>query len=675
MTLIQSVPGLKDVAKRGSDRRLVGDLEMLFESARRDRQQYERQWMTNLAFSMGYHWHYFNDVTRRLERPVVPPWRVLMVINLVRQQVLTKYAKLVQSRPQAHAQPRSDEPEDKQQAEVCDALLDYLWSTDGSEGAVKRALMWAIITGTGILKTYWNKGAGTLLTYPQTMTVVGPDGTPQEVAHPKAGEPLTDQKGEPVYVGEVETCEVSPFEFYPDPFGLTIKDKFWCFIQKLRSSEYVMERYGVEVEPRTVPADQFLEGQIASLAGGAVQPKLGVLVKEFWQRSTKKYPQGRYIVYVDEQVLYEGPNPYPKTQLPLAAFVDIPVPGRFWGDSMVTDMIDPQRNLNKSRSQAIEIRNLMAKPKYFVPKGALDVGKTITSAPGEIVEWNIMPGAPDGGRPSVDAGAPIPDSFWRDAEQSTAEVRTVSGIHEVSNASAPQGVTAARAIGFLQEQDDLRLGPTSQAYEDAISEISEHKLHLARQFYEEPRTVRVVGRNNSVKVVEFYKENIPDDVDVSVETGSSLPKSRVARQNFVLELWSKQLIQDPRVAVQMLELGDIEGLYEDSTRDIDQASRENEAMKAGTPREANDFDNHSLHIAEHNKFRKGEEYEQLDPALQDLFAQHVAMHQQFAATQPRPQPLRVGAPLTPSPQGTQDIASLLGAKPGLAEGPQQAFVQ
>lgn len=674
MSLIRNVPGLSDISKRFADKTLVSDLETLFEAAKRDRQSYERQWMTNMAFFQNYHWHYFNDVTRRLERPVVPPWRVLMVVNLVRGQVLTKYAKLVQSRPQAHAQPRSDEPEDKQQAEVCDSLLEYLWTTDGSESAVKRALMWAIITGTGILKTYWNKGAGTLLTYPQTTTMVGPDGVPQEVAHPKAAEPVTDQKGEPIYLGEVETCEVSPFELFPDPFGLTFADKSWCFVQKLRSSEYVMERYGVEVEPRPIQPDQFLEGQMASLAGNAVQPKSGVLVKEFWQRSTKKYPQGRYIVYLDEQVLYEGPNPYPKCQLPFAAFVDIPVPGRFWGESMVTDMIDSQRNLNKSRSQAIEIRNLMAKPKYFVVKGALDVGKTITSAPGEIVEYNLVTGAPAGGRPHIDQGATVPDTFWKDAERSVSELRSVSGINEVSNASAPTGVTAARAIGFLQEQDDLRLGPTAQAYEEAISEISEHKLRLARQFYEEPRTVRVVGRNNSVKVVEFYKENIPDDVDVQVETGSSLPKSRVARQNFVLELWDKKLIQDPRVAVRMLELGDIEGLYEDATRDIDQASRENEAMKSGTPREAHDFDNHSIHINEHNRFRKGEEFEQLDPAAQDLFAQHVAQHQQFAPGQPQQPPLDVGAPPAAQPSAP-DLSAMLGSPTGPAEGPQQAFSQ
>lgn len=674
--LIRKLPGLRDLPD-AEDRALIEDLERLFEAAKQDRMAYEGQWVVNLAFLSGQQWVVFDPVARRL-RAVrsLDRKQVRMVVNLVRQQVLTKYAKLSQTRPESHAQPASDDVDDRRQAEVCDAILSHLREVDGSEGAETRALMWAITAGTGIFKTCWNKAAGTPLLYPDTLQAVSQDpltgeDVREDVPHPKAGQPVTERNGDPVHLGEVEVSEVSPFEFFPDPFGLTMEKKSWCFIQSLRSREYVMERYGIDVDPREVSSDQFIDGQLMAIGvGGNAQPRRGCLVKEFWQRSTKQYPEGRYVVYVDDRVLVQGPNPYPKAQLPFSAFVDIPVPGRFWGASMIEDMIDPQRNLNKARSQIVEIRNAM-KPKYFVAQNTLRPGQQITNAPDEIIEYQPVPGAPDGGRPHAAQGINAPDSMWKDVERSQSEVRTVSGIHEVSNADVPGGVTAARAIGFLQEQDDLRLGPTAKEYERAISERDEFKLRLGRQFYDEPRTARIVGPNEAIKVVEFYKEDIPENVDVRVQAGSSLPKSRVARQNFLLQLWKEGFFKDdPAEAARLMELGDIEGFYREQKRDRAHAERENDAMKAGRPKVVEDFHGHKAHIHTHNAFRKSEEHDALDEATRLLFAEHVAQHQAFAA-QEAVTPAAVPAD---APTGDPAADPFAGAPPGAAEGPPQAFV-
>lgn len=681
-SLVRKIPGLRDLPDQ-EDKALIEDLEKLFDAAKQDRMQYEGQWVLNLAFFLGQQWVVFDSITRRL-RSIRSTDRktVRMVINHIRQQVLTKYAKLSQTSPESKAQPASDDPDDRRQAEVCDAVLEYLRNVDGSEGAEARALLWAIVTGTGIFKVTWNKDASTLLTYPETMLAISTDPqTGQEVRedipHPKAGEPVLDKNGDHVHLGEVEVEDVSPFEFFPDPFGVTMDQKSWCFTQTLRSREYVMERYGVDVEP-TETGHQFIDSQLMSVVGaGQAQPKRGVMVKTFRQRSTKQHPDGRYVVYVEGKVLEQGPNPYPKAQVPYSSFVDIPVPGRFWGASIIEDMIDPQRNLNKARSQAIEIRNAM-KPKYFVARNALRPGQSITNAPDEIVEYDPVATAPDSGRPYVAQGAAVPDSMWKDAETSTAELRSVSGINEVSNSDVPGGVTAARAIGFLQEQDDLRLGPTAKAYEKAIAERDKIKLRLGRQFYDEPRTARVVGPNDATKVVEFYKEDIPEDVDVAVRAGSSLPKSRVARQNFILELWKEGFFKDdPQEAARLMELGNIEGFYREAKRDRAHAERENEAMKQGDPRPVEDFHGHKAHIAVHNSFRKSEDYERLDEPTKQLFAQHVAEHKALAAAEAQaPAPAAPGTTTEAGPTGVPaDPAALMAAAPGPAEGPAQAFTQ
>jgi len=115
-----------------------------------------------------------------------------------------------------------------------------------------------------------------------------------------------------------------------------------------------------------------------------------------------------------------------------------------------------------------------------------------------------------------------------------------------------------------------------------------------------------------------------------VQSGSSLPPSRVARQEFVMQLWAARIIQDPRVVLRLLEFGNVEGLYEDLNLDIAQAQRENERLKNGDPNVVvEDFHNHEVHIYEHDKFRKTAEYEALPDEIKELFRRHVEEHRRM----------------------------------------------
>jgi hypothetical protein len=88
----------------------------------------------------------------------------------------------------------------------------------------------------------------------------------------------------------------------------------------------------------------------------------------------------------------------------------------------------------------------------------------------------------------------------------------------------------------------------------------------------------------------------------------------------------------PEKGLEMLEIGGIEKIYEEYNTDVRQAQRENQKMTMGMPVEANDFDNHAVHMEIHNKFRKGQQYESLDDMTKELFQNHVMAHQQAMQT-------------------------------------------
>jgi len=594
------------------------DLDDLYQDAKEARIPMEKTWLENIAFYMGKHWLVWNKETRSFDVPSVEPWRVLITNNLIQPRIRTEYAKLIQQRPAAQVQPLSDQADDLRKARTNNHILEYSWKPTGSERAKNESLLNALIYGTGLNKIYWDPTKGKVISDPE-----------RGIFQP---------------LGEVCVKACSPFEIYIQPLAKHIDDMDWIIHSTLRTASYIFDRYGKVVQEEEYPTDEHLEGRLSQLTDLSVSGKIkGVRTLEFWQVPCKQYPGGRYIVKVGEEVVEALPHPYKRVKLPFTAWQHIPVPSRFWGDSLPTQLADPQRNYNKSRSQGVEIRNLMSKPKIIYPLGAIPADKEITSRPGENIPYIPIAGL----KPEWVSGKDIPVTFWRDLEQTRTEMNEISGQHEVTQAQVPGQVKAGVAIQQLQEQDDLRLTPASMSFEDAIASQESMKLKLMKQFYQETRVARIVGEGQRIEVVEFTADDIMDDADVVVEAGSSLPKSLSAKREFITGLVQNGILTDPRMILRLMEFDKVEELYDEINKDIAQAERENDKMRGavqapdplaleqGMPApaapviEAHPWDNHPIHKWAHERHMKSEEFENSDPAIQQIFIQHREMHEAF----------------------------------------------
>ena len=612
----------------------IDDFDDMFTRAREARIPMERHWMENLAFYMGQQWLLWDEATKNLELPELPDWRVLYTGNLVQPNIRTEYAKLIQQRPTAHVRPMSDTPDDIKRARVNNQFLDYDWKPSGSEEAKNQALLWAIILGTGLFKWYWDEKKGPVLNDPE-----------RELSQP---------------LGDIQVISISPFEFYPEPLAKTMNEANYVFHSKMRTSEYVWEKYHIKVADTEYADQDHLEGRIAQITSQSPAAKArGVLLNELWQRPTSKYPGGRYITKAGSQLLEAVADPYNHCRIPFTAWQHIPVPGRFWGTSIVDQLKDPQRNYNKSHSQVIESRNLMAKGKWLVPIGSMPAGKEISSAPGEVIDYVPIAGL----KPEMVPAPPISDTFWRDMEASMKEIRAISGINEVSNATVPGQVRAYRAIAALQEQDDTRMVPAAMSFESSISDLEKGKLGLAKQYYTEQRIGRVLGEGNRTEVIFFSQDDIMEDADIQVDAGSSLPLTKSAKLAVLDRMWELGIVRDPRVYAKVVEFGEISNVFQSLELDTAQAERENDKMKSpeegpipgqpGVPVDvlAHDFDNHAIHITVHNTFRKSEEYENLDQGIQQAFQMHVEDHKGYVMRQMMEKQAAAGAAGSKPPAG------------------------
>jgi hypothetical protein len=128
------------------------------------------------------------------------------------------------------------------------------------------------------------------------------------------------------------------------------------------------------------------------------------------------------------------------------------------------------------------------------------------------------------------------------------DVQVVSGVFDAMRGERPMSVTSGVAIQALQDSSQGRVRLKIQALERMLAELGGMWLHRMQQFWELPRTVRIMGgayEPNSMPVMvdgqpvrftEVSKDEIDGDFDVMIKTGSTMPVNKSARLETIMRL-------------------------------------------------------------------------------------------------------------------------------------------
>jgi hypothetical protein len=268
----------------------------------------------------------------------------------------------------------------------------------------------------------------------------------------------------------------------------------------------------------------------------------------------------------------------------------------------------------------------MARPQMMAPRGSIDPNK-ITSEPGLIMFY--QPGMQP---PQPFQMQNLPPYVLQELDRNIFDMNDISSQHEISRGQVPPNVEAATAIAYLQEQDDTVLAHTLFSIELAHQRIGRHVLSHANQFWDAQRTIKVTGRNNVVESFIFSQADVRGATDYRVTHGSATPRSRAAKQAWITELIKMGVIP-PQLGLQYLDMAETTRIYDDMQIDAKHAQRENMKMQQGQPTTVNIYDNHMVHITEHEAFMKRQEFEQLDEGLRMMFIEHVETHKVTLAGQ------------------------------------------
>lgn len=614
---------------------------------------YERTWFINGAFLRGQQYVTWSEFNRSFTIPTaIAPHRVRLVVNYIMAYWRRTKARLTSNRPNMFVRPATTDQGDVEKSRNSTKVLESEFYRLDHFRHFKDGVGWGLEAGSWFYYVGWNPWKGELLTE-QTPIVDEMTGEPQfdEESGEEAVEkrPVMDEQGRQLRTGEVEIEVVSPYEIQVDRNATSVHDASWIMRSKIRPLSWIREHYpekGRFVKGEDVKVHEYFQKRLTNLVGihgytteGAQSEnnesseEAVAVVHEYWEKPGLKHPHGRLLVVAGNVELWMGENPYEHQLFPFIKIDDISIPGRFWGMSSFEQAIPVQRNYNRARSQEVENRTLMGRPKILVPKVCNVQQNAFDAEAGEKIEYRA---GPRGEKPELLYPQSTAAATQTEIQHTMNDLQEVLQWHEVSRGILPSANIPAEGIEKLLMSDETAMGDAASNIDIGLIELGRMILALVNQFWTEERMVRAGGEGARIEAMQLRNDDLQGDqegadyTDVRVVRHSTVLKDPTKEREKVQQLIDMQIlnpIAHRDVILKSLDVANADEIFEDERLDEQWAARENELMEQGMFSVPRDFENHPVHVNVLNRYRKSERYRRLPPHVQKMFDEHAALHE------------------------------------------------
>jgi hypothetical protein len=375
------------------------------------------------------------------------------------------------------------------------------------------------------------------------------------------GKYLTDDD---MRLGDVDIKPILPYYFFPEETKKSIKDCDY--------SETICWKFREEVEAEYPKA----KGKIKEnshvfwdMEGGDLSlPDNMVMVRTFWHKPTKYFPDGCKITYCEDLILDWVDFPYADKELPFVEDKDIEVMDEFWGRPFIINIEQFYRMNNSLWSGIARNHGMLNAPKYVFPEGSVDkaslnnefgsIAYRGPTAP-QVLQHNYV------NRGELELSTLISERSGK-----------LARLFDISRGNVPQGVTAAQAMRLLEDQQFQAMAVTSENRKQRILDIYRQVVKRMAQYYsiDDGRTVRLLGQNNAYLMKSFKKFDFNLVYDIRFENTSSLSQSATGRKADIVDLNTanqKDPLFSRKEMIKILDLNLVEAFQDEVTFAIDTA--------------------------------------------------------------------------------------------------------
>lgn len=682
---------------------LANKIENFYKKDTTQKYQLSYNWERNMLMLDGIQWLVFDGnvatggLWKRLEVSRANEYIPRPVTNYLFDAYQTLKSYVIKNKPRSTVYPNTSTYRDRTAAKIADLCIEANWERLHEDSNYEYAASCLVTYGTVFKKDYWDTTEVVMSKIPrmveqqkidpQTGQVVGMEEI--QATDPVTGEMLFDE----LPIGDVNTDIVEPYRIALDPLANDIHKIRWIMEYSIQPLTWIKEVYGKMEEGYTGRADEVEEESILSgslrrfvqlktssgvknridgqLSSGSTDEKLtnSAVVKEYYERPSRKFPNGRMVVVANNIPLYAGDSPYTGNELgdwhPYSECRWEIVPGRFWGKSPLDAAAEIQKQINSIDASIILTRKTMAIPQKLIPMGAGIPHGSWTGRPGQLIYYRETGGA----KPEVIPPVGVDSTVFAERTQRVDDIKQVTGAIDILKGDRPNGITAASALELLYEVGTGKLFPILDRWKQLIQNSQKKQLKIIAKFYKEPRAdfIKLLKAKNlelsENSINQFIGADLYDNCNVIVEAGANITKLQAAKKQELREAAQAGILgldQPANRSEYQRQMG-ITGFDSDVGPDTKRAEWEN-AMLDNINKSPDNFpirldvDDDIIHMGVLAHRMKEPSWMELPAECQQAYMQHYMQHEQAL-------------------QQKQQVAALNSMASGMPPQPQQSPAQ
>lgn len=633
------------------DKELLAATNELFDTSQHDytRMMMERIWFRNVLYYLGEQYLEYVKSSQSFRRRIMPDFIPTPVSNEIREYCRSVKAMLLNQKMISSVAPNSQEKEDIKAAELGKFLLQWLdFANEGDYQDEKEKVALSLpLFGVGFMRTF---------------------------PYMDNDQWIFDKDGNPITTGEVGSESIVPFQVFVDFMGDRLNKKRWIGIQTLKPKEWVEDTFKVKISggENALATDYTkrlmkMVGQVSPWKGVGIDSSSYnmeddslVLFREIEMKPTLAYPNGRYILSCGDKLLKRYDRMPIKTDqgkwyYSLTDFHFDFLPGCFWSDAGVNNLISPQNTINEI-DQALSInRKSLARPRFFSP-GEIGL-KRIDQVDGlgvGLLAFKYDPLLTSGQKPTIEDGTPLPQQVLEERAIQRTVIQDVSGDPKnILRGQSPGSKASGIMVDILRETAEKGHYPDVDRYVRATTRVNKKRLLIAQEIMPEERILKIAGKGNTWVIKKFKAADLRNNTDVRMELDSGLASTNAGKMDILLDFAQRGILgdvtQNPELRQELLRRAGLSGFTEQENPDVKRAELENALIESGEvgnimvvePDETGaisaksevlnhdpffKYDNHVIHYEQHRRCIMSEAFQEWDEKSKKIMISHADTH-------------------------------------------------
>lgn len=427
---------------------------------------------------------------------------------------------------------------------------------------------------------------------PQTGQAV-PD--PENGGAPKIvqGDPIMTEV--PARSGEPVVDIIGPWETY---FDARAKRISWQVVRE-EANKWELAALYPDVADELIAMgglDEYVAERIFGYDSFNVDSEDMVVLQHFYLPRSAGAPDGRYLVFVDDLPLFDGPLPLTKSKnrVPVYALCPSPYIGRSFGYSKYWDLIAPNELMDNVQSDWASNVRAFGRLMALIPKGA-GIDKEAMALGVRALGFTPNQGADS--KPSYMDPPKIPD-VQPLLQWCLDRMESMSAQNSVSRGKPAPNIESGSYAALLDAKAIEYMSDVQESFDGAVTDLANGALELVAARSKGEFMVEIAGESERPYFEAFRRTQMKGVRSVRIETVDPFMKTIAGN----LEIWNAiaQAPPDQRGAIiRGITQGDWSGLTDvDKSCDL-RIVWENEQLMKGYAVTAWPSDKHDAHVKEH----------------------------------------------------------------------------